>query len=179
MRPLKSTPAHSTGLPAELVCSNSLKSCELPAAQALLKAELDLLNSPLLRCARSAAVRAGSALAVDRKAFSAAIDKEIKSNPLISFVVKELDKPPEAHQSVIIATGPLSSEAITGWITDTFSASSCYFYDAIAPIISADSIDAARTFFGNRWKEGTDDYCNCPFTEEEYNRKRDEILERL
>ncbi len=170
MRPEKSTPAHTTDLPAELVCSNSFKSNELPAAQALLKAELDLLGSPLLACARFASVRAGSALAVDRKEFSAAVLNEIRKTPLISVAIGEVDRPPGDHQAFIVATGPLSSDAITGWIAQTFSASSCYFYDAIAPIVSADSIDGNRLFFGNRWKPDTDDYCNCPFTEEEYKR---------
>jgi methylenetetrahydrofolate--tRNA-(uracil-5-)-methyltransferase len=170
MRPEKPTRAHATGLPAELVCSNSLKSQELPSAQALLKAELDILKSPLLDCARTAAVRAGSALAVDRLAFSTAVLAEIKKNPLIDVQIKELDGPPPGHDGIILATGPLSSDAITGWLTSAFPSSSCYFYDAIAPIVAAGSLDAAQIFFGNRWKPELDDYCNCPFTEEEYRR---------
>jgi methylenetetrahydrofolate--tRNA-(uracil-5-)-methyltransferase len=176
MRPAKFTPAHTTGLPAELVCSNSLKSSELPAAQALLKAELDLLGSPLLCCARSASVRAGSALAVDRKGFSGAVLDELRNNPLVRYVTGEVERPPADHESVIIATGPLSSDAIAGWLSKTFSAGSCYFYDAIAPIVSADSIDRARSFFGNRWEPETDDYCNCPFTEEEYKRFHEALV---
>jgi len=170
MRPTKTTPAHATALPAELVCSNSLKSQELPSAQALLKAELDLLGSPLLSCARSASVRAGSALAVDRKRFSEAVATAVRENRLISFVTQEIVEPPVGHDAVVIATGPLSSDSITAWMTKTFSGESCFFYDAIAPIIAAESIDMATAFFGNRWKPESDDYCNCPFTEEEYRR---------
>jgi methylenetetrahydrofolate--tRNA-(uracil-5-)-methyltransferase len=176
MRPAKFTQAHTTGLPAELVCSNSLKSSELPAAQALLKAELDLLGCPLLDCARCASVRAGSALAVDRKAFSQAVLDELRKNSLIRYVTGEVERPPADHESVIVATGPLSSDSIAGWLAKTFSAGSCYFYDAIAPIVSADSIDRERSFFGNRWKPETDDYCNCPFTEEEYKRFHEALV---
>jgi methylenetetrahydrofolate--tRNA-(uracil-5-)-methyltransferase len=170
MRPAKTTPAHTTDLPAELVCSNSLKSQELPAAQALLKAELTLLNSPLLVCARKASVRAGSALAVDRIAFSRAVLAEIRSTPSITLTVGELEGPLPLHDAGVVATGPLSSDAIVSWLTKTFSSTSCYFYDAIAPIISAESIDMNKAFFGNRWKPEMDDYCNCPFTEEEYRK---------
>jgi methylenetetrahydrofolate--tRNA-(uracil-5-)-methyltransferase len=174
MRPLKNSPAHTTGLPAELVCSNSLKSQELPAAQALLKAELDLIDSPILACARSTAVRAGSALAVDRRAFSNAALAAIKACPEIDLIIKELERPPDGHDAVIVATGPLSSEAIVGWLMQTFSdagaSASCFFYDAIAPIVSAESIDLSKAFHANRWKPDLDDYCNCPFTEEEYRR---------
>jgi methylenetetrahydrofolate--tRNA-(uracil-5-)-methyltransferase len=176
MRPEKSTPAHRTDLPAELVCSNSLKSQELPSAQALLKAELDILRSPLLACARCVAVKAGSALAVDRRAFSAAVLSEIQKNSCITYAVGERDRPPEGHDAVIIATGPLSSDSIVGWLTRTFSLSTCCFYDAIAPIVSAESIDLAKAFLGNRWKTESDDYCNCPFTEEEYRRFYDALV---
>jgi methylenetetrahydrofolate--tRNA-(uracil-5-)-methyltransferase len=170
MRPIKNTPAHETDLPAELVCSNSLKSQELPAAQALLKAELDILSSPILACARSAAVKAGSALAVDRRAFSLAVLAALDACPEITRVIKELNGPPPGHDAVIVATGPLSSDGIVAWITNTFSAASCYFYDAIGPIVAAESVDPAMSFFGNRWKPDENDYCNCPFTEEEYRR---------
>jgi methylenetetrahydrofolate--tRNA-(uracil-5-)-methyltransferase len=168
MRPATTTPAHKTGLPAELVCSNSLKSQELPSAQGLLKAELDLLASPLLSCARSASVKAGSALAVDRTLFSEAVAAALRANPCISLVTQEIKEPPAGHDALIIATGPLSSDSITQWLKKTFRTDSCYFYDAIAPIVSAESIDMTRAFFGSRWKPESDDYCNCPFTEEEY-----------
>ncbi len=168
MRPVKTTPAHKTALPAELVCSNSLKSQELPAAQALLKAELDLWGSPLLQCARSANVRAGSALAVDRNAFSCAVKKRMDSTDGITCVTGEIADIPQGHDAVILATGPLTSDIMVDWLTKKFDARSCYFYDAIAPIVSADSIDMNTAFFANRWVENSDDYCNCPFTEAQY-----------
>ena len=168
MRPHTTTPAHATALPAELVCSNSLKSQELPAAQALLKAELDLWSSPLLQCARLCSVRAGSALAVDRRAFSFEVLKRIGSHENIVMKPGEIGEPPRSHDAIIIATGPLTSEAMVSWLTTTFSTQSCYFYDAIAPVIAADSIDMDKAFFANRWEENSDDYCNCPFTEQQY-----------
>jgi methylenetetrahydrofolate--tRNA-(uracil-5-)-methyltransferase len=87
-----------------------------------------------------------------------------------------MDRPPDGHDAVIVATGPLSSDAITGWLTQTFSGASCFFYDAIAPIVSDESIDHSKAFFGNRWKPDLDDYCNCPFTEEEYRRFYDALV---
>ncbi len=168
MRPERSTPAHTTGLPAELVCSNSLKSMELPGAQALLKAELELLSSPLLACAKRTSVPAGKALAVDRKAFSEAVLAELRRHPALALKTEEVSRPPRNHDFVIIAAGPLSSDAIVGWLKTAFSAEALYFYDAIAPIVSADSINLSKAFSGSRWRPEEKDYINCPFTEEEY-----------
>ena len=168
MRPLRMTPAHATDLPAELICSNSLKSQNLPGAHGLLKEELALLQSPLLRAARDTAVAAGSALAVDRLKFSQAVAQSLNGNPLIRFIRKEISAPPEGYDATIIAAGPLASDALTQWLGQEFSASALHFYDAIAPIISFDSINQDIAFFASRNEEGSGDYLNCPFTEEEY-----------
>ncbi len=169
MRPAKMTPAHATGLPAELVCSNSLKSTELPGAQALLKEELSLLSSPLLSCAKRGAIPAGKALAVDRKAFSAAVLSELRDVSGITLETREIAEPPPVHDAVIVATGPLSSDAIVAWLAAAVSREALHFYDAIAPIVAAESIDMSKAFFGSRWRPLEKDYCNCPFTEEEYD----------
>jgi methylenetetrahydrofolate--tRNA-(uracil-5-)-methyltransferase len=176
MRPDKTTPAHATGLPAELVCSNSLKSWEPPGAQALLKDELSCLKSPLLVCAKKTAVPAGKALAVNRKDFSMAVLSELRQSPFIAMETREIARPPGNHDAVIIATGPLSSSAIVEWLTQTFSSTSLYFYDAVAPIVATQSIDMRKAFAGSRWRPEQTDYLNCPFTEEEYKAFYDALV---
>jgi methylenetetrahydrofolate--tRNA-(uracil-5-)-methyltransferase len=168
MRPDRMTPAHSTALPAELICSNSLKSQTLPGAHGLLKEELSILGSPLLALARAHAVPAGSALAVDRLKFSNAVLEKISATHGITFIRKELSSPPEGYAACIIAAGPLVSDALALWLQQEFSAASLNFYDAIAPIVSFDSVDMTIAFFASRNEEGSGDYLNCPFTEEEY-----------
>jgi methylenetetrahydrofolate--tRNA-(uracil-5-)-methyltransferase len=170
MRPEVTTTAHTTALPAELVCSNSFKSQELPAALALLKEELALLHSPLLACAKKTSVPAGKALAVDRRAFSEAVLKELLAMPCITMKTGEMNRPPEGHDFVILATGPLTSAPMAEWLQKNFSHASLYFYDAIAPIVSRESLDLKKAFFGSRWRPGENDYCNCPFTREEYEK---------
>jgi methylenetetrahydrofolate--tRNA-(uracil-5-)-methyltransferase len=177
MKPVRFSPAHTTALPAELVCSNSLKSQQLPAAQALLKEELALLDSPLLCCARQSAVAAGMALAVDRKVFSRKVLTLLQSHPSCSLLMKELSGPLPGHDCTIVATGPLSSDAMVQWLTETFSPQALYFYDAIAPIVSFESIDRGQAFFASRWQKGGEDYLNCPFTEEEYRKFYDALVE--
>ncbi len=177
MRPLRTTPAHTTGLPAELVCSNSFKSDLLPGAHGLLKAELALLKSPLLAAAQQTRVPAGSALAVDREQFSLLIDKQLSENPRITITRQELPAPPAGPGLCIITAGPLVSEALASWLAQTCSAGGLYFYDAIAPIVSADSIDMHTAFYAARWGRGGDDYCNCPFTEEQYRVFYDALTE--
>jgi methylenetetrahydrofolate--tRNA-(uracil-5-)-methyltransferase len=169
-RPEWRSPAHKTDLPAELVCSNSFKSSELPSAHGLLKAELTRLQSPLLQIARTCAVDAGSALAVDREQFSAKVFQELQSNANVTFTRKELSSPPDNHKYCIIAAGPLASDSIVQWLLGRLSSQSLHFYDAIAPIIAADSIDTTIAFSASRWKDGEGDYLNCPFTKEEYTR---------
>jgi len=177
MRPGVTTPAHKTALPAELVCSNSFKSNDLPAAQALLKKELVELTSPLFAIAAQCAVPAGSALAVDRKKFSELVACALHENALIVRQERELSGPQSRHAITIIAAGPLASQPLMGWIGENFSTEALHFYDAIAPIIALDSINTNVAFYGSRWKPELFDYLNCPFTEEEYNRFYGALIE--
>ena len=123
----------------------------------------------LLSAATASAVPAGSALAVDREKFSLLIRDRIAATPSITFIQREAAFPPSEHRYCIIAAGPLVSEKLTAWLQQSFTTGSLHFYDAIAPIVSADSIDYSIAFFESRWKKGTDDYLNCPFSEEEYH----------
>ncbi len=177
MRPAKNTPAHSTSLPGELVCSNSFKSVELPTAHGLLKHELGKLNSPLLKLAETTKVPAGSALAVNREDFSNAILNELNSLDNVSIITEEIIEPPIGFDYSIIATGPLTSGPLAEWIQDTFSQDSFNFYDAIAPIVDTDSVDTSIAFWAARWEKGTADYLNCPFNKEEYDTFYKAIIE--
>jgi methylenetetrahydrofolate--tRNA-(uracil-5-)-methyltransferase len=168
MRPIATTPAHQTDLPAELVCSNSFKSIRVTAAHGLLKEELSILGSPLLQAARKTAVAAGSALAVDRVRFSMEVAEMLAARHSISFIRKEVFLPPEGYAACIIAAGPLASEKLTAWLLQEFPASALHFYDAIAPIVSLESINLNTAFFASRNESGDGDYLNCPFTEAEY-----------
>jgi methylenetetrahydrofolate--tRNA-(uracil-5-)-methyltransferase len=168
MRPQRTTPAHATDLPAELVCSNSLKSEALHSAHGVLKAELLLLQSPLLRVARECAVAAGSALAVDRLKFSQKAAELLNGLPNVKLIRMEIDVAPQGYAATIVAAGPLASDALTRWLTGLVGASALHFYDAIAPILSFESINLSTAFFASRHERGTADYLNCPFTEEEY-----------
>lgn len=175
MRPHVMTPAHKTDLPAELVCSNSLKSDQLPTAHGLLKAELSLLRSPLLTVAQNTRVPAGTALAVDREMFSQQVQKLLHDESNITLINEEISSPPPEHTYCIIAAGPLASDSLSQWLMKAFSKESLYFYDAIAPIIAAESIDMEKAFYASRWDKGGADYCNCPFTKEEYTRFYQEL----
>jgi methylenetetrahydrofolate--tRNA-(uracil-5-)-methyltransferase len=169
MRPGVMTPAHHTDLPAELVCSNSLKSTSPSAAHGVLKGELGLLDSPLLALAQACSVPAGSALAVDREQFGRAVLAALQSEPRIRLVRSECAAPPGGCDCCVIAAGPLASPSLTDWLAATFSSQALFFYDAIAPIVSADSLDMGRVFAASRREgEGSGDYLNCPFSEEEY-----------
>ncbi len=176
MRPDRMPPAHKTEYPAELVCSNSFKSDQLPTAHGLLKMELSLLESPLLAIAGDTRIPAGSALAVDREKFSRRVNELLAIDSHIVIKRCECDKPPEGHPLCIIAAGPLVSASLTKWLSETFSSGSLHFYDAIAPIVSADSIDISKAFLANRWEKGGADYYNCPFTEEEYHTFYDALI---
>lgn len=176
MRPKRMTPAHAGSLPAELVCSNSLKTDQLPSAHGLLKAELALLDSPLLRVAREHRVPAGSALAVDREAFAAGVLAALQGEPNVRLIREEVTTPP-AEGLCLIASGPLTADPLAAWLRETFGTESLSFYDAIAPIVSADSIDTTTAFFGARRQPGTTDYLNCPFSEEEYRAFYEALLE--
>lgn len=166
MRPQKSTPAHETDDLAELVCSNSLGAKQITSAGGLLKSELRHLNSLIIECADQSQVPAGGALAVDRKKFSQLVTSKISNNPLITVIREECISLPEGI--VIIATGPLSSPAITTKIQQLTSSDQLFFYDAAAPIILGDSVDYNNGFWAARYNKGTADYFNCPLTESEY-----------
>ena len=167
MRPVKQTPAHRTDRLAEIVCSNSLKSDEPGTASYLLKEELRRASSLVLEVAAATRVPAGAALAVDRHTFSELITKRIEEAPNIELIRDEVTTVPESDVAVI-ATGPLTSEALTFEVMKLTGSDQLYFYDAIAPIISADSIDTSIAFRAARYDKGGDDYLNCPFNKEQY-----------
>src|SRR5687768_13569052 len=169
MRPVMQTPAHRTDKLAEIVCSNSLKSDEPGSAPYLLKEELRRAGSLVMDCASATRVPAGAALAVDRQRFAELVTAEIERNPRIELVREEV-KDIAAGEITIIATGPLSSDALTTEIMKLTGSDQLYFYDAIAPIIAADSIDCSVAFPAARYGKGGDDYLNCPFDEEQYAR---------
>ena len=167
MRPVRQTPAHRTDKLAEIVCSNSLKSDEPGTASYLLKEELRRGGSLVLDVAAETRVPAGAALAVDRHNFAELITQRIESDPNIELVREEVTNIPD-DDIAIIATGPLTSEALTFEVMKLTGSDQLYFYDAIAPIISAESIDTSVAFRAARYDKGGDDYLNCPFTQEEY-----------
>ena len=178
MRPQRPTPAHQTGRLAELVCSNSLKSEQADTAPWLLKEELRRLDSLLLTAAERAKVPGGHALTVDRELFSEEVTRSIAGEPLIELRREELAHIPE-HGIVIIATGPLTSDALAGEIARLTGSGRLFFYDSISPIVDADTVDTGIAFWASRYGKsttGTDDYLNCPFDRERYERFVDELL---
>jgi methylenetetrahydrofolate--tRNA-(uracil-5-)-methyltransferase len=187
MRPTVRTPAHETDRLAELVCSNSLKSESLEDASGLLKAEMRALGSVILTCAEANRVPAGSALAVDRERFASAVTEAITAHPRIQVVRQEVPELPD-DRPVIVATGPLTSDGLSADLQQRFAtvldaeagvppdARWLYFYDAISPIVSADSIDYAIAFTASRYGKGGDDYLNCPLTRDEYLAFRETLL---
>ena len=176
MRPVQQTPAHRTDKLAEIVCSNSLKSDEPGTAPYLLKEELRRAGSLVMEAAAATRVPAGAALAVDREQFAEYITEKIEQHPNIELVREEVTSIPE-DKIVIIATGPLSSEALTAEIMKLTGSDQLYFYDAIAPIVAADSIDTTIAFRAARYGKGGDDYLNCPFDREQYQRFYDALIE--
>ena len=176
MRPVTNTPAHRTDKLAEIVCSNSLKSDEPGSASYLLKEELRRGQSLVMEVAAATRVPAGAALAVDRHKFAELVTTRIESHPRIQLVREEVRKIPE-DEIAIIATGPLSSEALTEEVMKLTGSDQLYFYDAIAPIVAADSIDRSIAFPAARYGKGGDDYLNCPFNEEEYARFYNGLIE--
>ena len=167
MKPQKMTPAHVSSDYAELVCSNSLRSDELANAVGLLKEELRQLGSIIMECADATRVAAGGALAVDREGFSSMITAKIKKHPNIEIVSEEAVSIP--YGEVIIATGPLTSDAMAEKIAEKCSdVGFLNFYDAAAPIVTLESIDLDNAFYASRYDKGTADYINCPMTREEY-----------
>jgi methylenetetrahydrofolate--tRNA-(uracil-5-)-methyltransferase len=169
MRPAKRSAAHRTDALGELVCSNSLKSEQMHSAPWLLKQEMRKLSSLLLRAADAARVPGGHALTVDREVFSREITQAIESHPLIEIRREEITHIPEG--TVIVASGPLTSEPLADEIGRLTGADRLYFYDSISPIVAADSIDMSVAFRASRYGkslDGTDDYINCPFTKDQY-----------
>lgn len=169
MKPKKFSPAHKLSTFAELVCSNSLKTMRETHPQGMLKYELLSLNSIILSKALLAKVPSGDALSVDRVLLSKLVTDELMTKKNLEIITEEVDKLPEGYDYYIIATGPLTSENFSRYIADELLQSdSLYFYDAIAPIIDAESIDKSRVFFGSRFNKGGDDYLNIPLTKEAY-----------
>jgi methylenetetrahydrofolate--tRNA-(uracil-5-)-methyltransferase len=171
MRPVKQTPAHKTDRMAELVCSNSLKSESENSAPWLLKEELRKLDSLAMRVAQQTRVPAGHALTVDRDLFAAGITEAIEALPDVEIRRGEVTSLPE-DQTVIIATGPLTSDALASEIARLTGSERLFFYDSISPIVDAESIDMSVAFRASRYGksiDGTDDYVNCPFNKEEYD----------
>jgi len=176
MKPQKRTPAHSTDYFAELVCSNSFKAARIDSAAGLLKEEMRKFGSLLLEAADSCAVPAGGALAVDREKFSSYVTEKIKSHPLITVENREVVDIPTDGVTVI-ATGPLTSDGLSESIKKLCGRDYLSFFDAAAPIVTADSIDMSKAFFASRYdKGGEDDYINCPMNKDEYEIFYNEII---
>ena len=166
MKPKKMTPAHSSPYFAELVCSNSFRSDELANAVGLLKAEMRKMGSLIMESADANRVAAGGALAVDRLGFSKYITERLESLDNVEIVYEEATEIPEGE--TVIATGPLSSDAIADKIAALCPESDLHFYDAVAPIVTVESVDMSSAFYASRYDKGTADYINCPMNKEEY-----------
>ncbi|MBE7003780.1 MAG: methylenetetrahydrofolate--tRNA-(uracil(54)-C(5))-methyltransferase (FADH(2)-oxidizing) TrmFO [Ruminococcaceae bacterium] len=169
MKPQKRTGAHVTDDFAELCCSNSLRSDQLENAVGLLKEELRRLDSLILSCADETRVEAGGALAVDRQGFARLVTERVRSHPNITVVPGEVTELP-AEGDVVVATGPLTSDALARTIGRRIGGEGCtlYFFDAAAPLVTFESVDMSNAWFASRYDRGTADYVNCPMTEEEY-----------
>ena len=174
MKPVKKTPAHHADTMAELVCSNSLRSDRLSNAVGLLKEEMRLFSSLIMEAADKTRVPAGGALAVDRVSFSEYVDEKIRNHPNIEVISEEITRIPD-DEPVIVATGPLTSEALAEDIAALPGIGTLNFYDAAAPIVTFESIDQEKVFRMSRYERG-DDYLNCPMDEETYNRFVDALI---
>lgn len=174
MKPLQYSPAHTSAQLAELVCSNSLRSDNPENAAGLLKAELRTCGSLIMEAAARTAVPAGSALAVDREEFSALVTARIEAEPAIQLVRTEVTNLPSGAVT-IVASGPLTSAALSGHLQQVVGGDLLYFHDAISPIIETDTIDHRKTFSASRYGKGTSDYLNCPMTRAEYDRFYDAL----
>jgi len=174
MRPVKSSPAHHTDSFAELVCSNSLRGDRLENAVGLLKEELRRLDSLILSCAEATRVEAGGCLAVDRHGFSAMVTEKLRSHPNVTVVHEELTQVPEGP--VIVATGPLTSDAMSEAIGAYFGTEHLHFFDAAAPLVTADSIDMDKAWWQSRYDRGNADYINCAMNKEEYEAFLKELI---
>ncbi|MBE3585018.1 FADH(2)-oxidizing methylenetetrahydrofolate--tRNA-(uracil(54)-C(5))-methyltransferase TrmFO [Desulfofundulus thermocisternus] len=169
MRPHKFTPAHHTGFFAELVCSNSLRAAALENAVGLLKEEMRLLDSLIMACADRHRVPAGGALAVDREGFARAVTEALEGHPLVDVRREEVTALP-GEGIVVLATGPLTSEAMSRSLQELTGEDYLYFYDAVAPIVTRESINFDKVFLSSRYNKGEGEYINCPMNKEEYER---------
>nr|WP_252344682.1 FADH(2)-oxidizing methylenetetrahydrofolate--tRNA-(uracil(54)-C(5))-methyltransferase TrmFO [Gemella sp. zg-1178] len=176
MRSKKMTPAHKTNNFAELVCSNSLRANGLTNGVGLLKEEMRRINSLIISCADATQVPAGGALAVDRKKFSEMITEKIKNHSNITVIEKEITEIPKTDTPVIIATGPLTSDALAEEIKKYTKQTGLYFYDAAAPIVEKDSIDMNKVYLKSRYDKGEAAYLNCPMTKEEFEVFYNELI---
>lgn len=167
IRGVKSTPCHKTNDLAELVCSNSLKGMSKDTASGMLKAELEMLDSLLLRCAYRSSVAAGGALAVDRELFSKQVENELSKFDNFNLIREEINSI-SFDCKAIISTGPLTSDGLSKAIMEFTGEDNLHFYDAVAPIVSAESIDYDKAFFASRYGKGDSDYLNCSMNKEEY-----------
>jgi len=174
MKPVKYSPAHKRPGFAELVCSNSLKAEHLSNASGLLKAELRAMDSLILRCAEESRVPAGGALAVDRDEFSDKITAALESHPLVTVERGVVSQIPDSP--AIVATGPLTDPSLTDAIAARTGVGALNFFDAAAPIVTAESLDMTKVFRASRYGRGSDDYLNCPMTEAEYNAFYDALM---
>lgn len=171
MRPKRMTPAHHTGAFAELVCSNSFRAQALENAVGLLKEEMRRLGSVIMECADKERVPGGGALAVDREGFAACVTEKVANHPLITVIIDEVTAVPPRQQPVVIATGPLTSEALAADIKTLTGEDYLYFYDAAAPIVTLESLNQDVVFRASRYGKGEEGaYINCPLTKEEYDR---------
>ena len=174
MKPHKMTPAHHSENFGELVCSNSLRGDRLENAVGLLKEELRRLDSLIISCADATRVEAGGCLAVDRDGFAALITEKIKNHPNITVTAQEVTEVPEGP--VIIATGPLTSDAMSKAIGEYFGADYLHFFDAAAPLVTAESIDMEQAWWQSRYDRGTPDYINCAMDKEQYEAFMKELV---
>jgi methylenetetrahydrofolate--tRNA-(uracil-5-)-methyltransferase len=174
MRPVRKTPAHITDQFAELVCSNSLRANSLSNAVGIIKEEMRRMDSLIMRCADLSAVPAGGALAVDREAFSGGETRTLREHPLITVRNEELQSLPEGI--TVVATGPLTSPALSESLQQLIGEQYLYFYDAAAPIVEKDSLDMSKIYLASRYDKGEAAYLNCPMTEEEFNAFYDELI---
>ena len=174
MRPQKMTPAHHSENFAELVCSNSLRADGTANAVGVLKKEMEMLDSIVIRFARKHQVPAGGALAVDRDNFSKDITEYLRNHPLVEVIHEEVSEFPKGH--TIIASGPLTSDALSNAIKDKLGEDYFYFFDAAAPIVSKETINFEKAYYKSRYDKGDNEYINCPMSEEEFNHFYDELI---
>lgn len=175
MRPTWTTPAHTTGHAAEMVCSNSFKSDDPFSATGILKAEMRRMDSLILRCAEATRVPAGNSLAVDRAAFSEAVTQTLKDHPNIQWEEAQATAPALQHPT-IVATGPLTPEPLAAWLSEITGSEAMHFYDAIAPIVDRDSIDMDVAWMAARYDKGGPDFINCPLDKDTYEHFLDALL---